>query len=253
MYRDLASSLRDSHRVIVPDHIGCGLSDKPDASDYDYTLSQRVIDLEFLLKEINATRKLTLVLHDWGGLIGSTFAARNPSLIDKLVIFNTAGFLLPAGKALHWSLRFCKHSKLAGFLIRQFNAFAVVAGYTGCHQNKLSAELRKAYKAPYDSWKNRVAILRFVHDIPLSPRDRSYAVVADTDRNLDRFQNTPALICWGEKDFIFDDSFLGEWIHRFPRAEVHRFPNGGHNILEDAGREIIPLVRKFLASPTPGS
>lgn len=252
MYRELVKTLRDSYRVIVPDHIGCGLSDKPESSDYDYTLSQRVSDLEFLLKQIDATRKLTLVLHDWGGLIGSTFAARNPSLIHKLIIFNTAGFLLPGGKSLHWSLRFCKNSGLAGFLIRQFNAFAIVAGYTGCRQHRISTEIRKAYKAPYDSWKNRIAILRFVHDIPLSIRDRSYSVMKDTDRKLDRFRNTPTLICWGEKDFVFDVSFLEEWIHRFPQAEVHRFPNGGHNILEDAPREIIPLASKFLASHSPG-
>lgn len=253
MYRDLAKSLRHSYRVIVPDHIGCGLSDKPDDSGYEYTLSQRVSDLEVLLKHLNLNQNLTLVLHDWGGLIGMAFATRNPTAVSRLVIFNTAAFLLPSVKSLHWVLRFCKRSAIAGFLIRRFNAFAFVAGYTGCQQRKISSEIRRAYKAPYDSWKNRIATLRFVQDIPLDPGDRSYGLVEETSRRLDRFLATPVLICWGEKDFVFDQTFLEEWLSRFPQAEVNRFPEGGHNILEDASQEIIPLVSKFLANHPAGS
>ena len=54
------------------------------------------------------------------------------------------------------------------------------------------------------------------------------------------------LICWGEKDFVFDRDFLNEWIRRFPNAQVHRFPEGGHYVLEEFPEAIIPLVRDFL-------
>jgi haloalkane dehalogenase len=54
------------------------------------------------------------------------------------------------------------------------------------------------------------------------------------------------LICWGEKDFVFDRDFLDEWIRRFPEAQVQRFPDAGHYVLEDAAEEIIPLVQDFL-------
>ena len=81
MYRKLIKHLRDSHRVVVPDHIGCGLSDKPDAAHYSYTLEQRVKDLEALLEATGIKKNITLVLHDWGGLIGSAFATRNPSAL----------------------------------------------------------------------------------------------------------------------------------------------------------------------------
>ena len=54
------------------------------------------------------------------------------------------------------------------------------------------------------------------------------------------------LICWGEKDFVFDQHFLDEWIARFPEAEVHRFADAGHYVLEDAAEEIVPLVQQFL-------
>ena len=79
MYRRLIDSLHHSHRVIVPDHIGCGLSEKPDDSRYSYTLKSRVDDLESLLDHLGLDRDLTLVLHDWGGMIGMAYAAPIPS------------------------------------------------------------------------------------------------------------------------------------------------------------------------------
>jgi haloalkane dehalogenase len=253
MFRELVRSLRDTYRVVVPDHIGCGLSDKPGSSAYPYSLARRVSDIEALLSHLQIQNDLTLVLHDWGGLIGMAYAVQNPSVVKRLVVFNTAGFLLPSGQSLHWTIRFCRRSSLAAYLIRRFNLFAFAAGYTGCRQRRIPGEVRKAYKAPYDSWENRIAILRFVQDIPLHPSDPSYPLVEQTSQSFTLFRETPTLICWGEKDFVFDQAFLEEWLRRIPRAEVHRFPEGGHNILEDASEEIIPRVRTFLSCHTLGS
>src|SRR5207253_5527845 len=99
-YRRLVLALRDSYRIIVPDHIGCGLSDKPDDSQYTYTLSRRVKDLQTLLHHLRIDRELTLVLHDWGGMIGMGFASRRPERIKRLIVLNTAAFHLPQGKRL---------------------------------------------------------------------------------------------------------------------------------------------------------
>jgi haloalkane dehalogenase len=85
-----------------------------------------------------------------------------------------------------------------------------------------------------------------VQDIPLKPGDRSYELVSSVDKGLDRFRHLPVLIGWGELDFVFDRHFLAEWERRFPEAEVHRYPDCGHYILEDAGQEIVPLIRAFL-------
>ena len=60
------------------------------------------------------------------------------------------------------------------------------------------------------------------------------------------FRHLPVLICWGEKDFVFDEHFLNEWIHIFPQAEIYRFSDCGHYVLEDATEEIIALIQKFL-------
>ena len=69
-YRRLITALSKNHRVIVPDHIGCGFSDKPGDDLYQYTLKSRVDDLENLLDSLGVSENITLVLHDWGGMIG---------------------------------------------------------------------------------------------------------------------------------------------------------------------------------------
>ena len=83
-YRDLVRALRDDHRVLVPDHIGCGLSDKPDDARYRYTLAQRVADLEALLDSLALDEPITFVAHDWGGMIAMAWAVRHPERVEAL-------------------------------------------------------------------------------------------------------------------------------------------------------------------------
>jgi haloalkane dehalogenase len=244
-FRDLVRGLRDSCRAVVPDHVGCGLSDKPRDARYDYTLSRRVADLEALLDHLRLTSGLTLVLHDWGGMIGMAFAHRHPERIRRLVVLNTACFRPPAGKHLPWSLRLCRAPLLGPLLVRGLGVFSAAA-VRWCAARPLPPEVRAAYRAPYDSWANRLAVLRFLQDIPTKPGDRAYEVLTQVEEGLARFADLPVLICWGGRDFVFDADFLAGWRERFPRAEVHSFPDAGHFVLEDAGAEIVSLVRDFL-------
>jgi haloalkane dehalogenase len=161
------------------------------------------------------------------------------------VILNTAAFLLPAGKSLPRALWLFRKTPLGPLLIRGLNAFCRGAARR-CVVHPLSPAVRGAYLAPYDSWRNRIAILRFVQDIPLRHGDASYDLVAEVQEGLHRFRTVPMMICWGERDFVFDADFLAEWRRRFPNAEVHSFPNAGHYVLEDAAEAIVPLVRSFL-------
>jgi haloalkane dehalogenase len=250
-YRNLVRELRNSHRVIVPDHIGCGLSDKPDGRRYSYTLAERVNDLEALLAQLTLPSKLTLVLHDWGGMIGMAYAIRHPERIGRLVVLNTAAFHLPRGKRLPCSLWLCRNTPLGPLLVRGLNAFCRSAARYCCTRRPMPAEVRRAYLAPYDSWQNRIAVLRFVKDIPLRPADPSYAIVSEVQDSLHRLRDVPMLICWGEQDFVFDRHFLEEWVRRFPNAEVHRFADAGHYVLEDALEDVIPLIRRFCQADSP--
>ena len=245
LFRDLVRALRQSYRVVVPDHMGCGLSDKPSPDQYGYRLRDRIADLEALLEALKLQRDLTLVVHDWGGVIGMSYAVRHPDSLARLVVLNTAAFHLPAGKRLPWALRFCRKSRIAAYLILRFNAFALAASFAGTARG-LSQKVRKGLIGPYDSRQHRIATLRFVQDIPIEPNDVSYSILSEVEQNLRRLREIPMLIAWGEKDPVFDLDFLAEWVRRFPDAEVHRFPEAGHYVVEDSSSRLVPLLKGFL-------
>lgn len=245
-YRRLVLALRDRHRCIVPDHVGMGMSDKPGDDRYAYTLEQRVDDLEALLEDRGVDRDVTLVVHDWGGMIGMAWAARHPERVARLVILNTAAFPLPADKPFPWPL-WLTRTPVGAVLVRRFNAFSAVASRVCVTRAPLPEDVRRAYTAPYDSWDDRIATLRFVQDIPLRRGDRGWHILEATARKLPSLAHLPALICWGDQDFVFDLAFLREWRKYLPDAEVVRFPDAGHYVLEDAADEVIELVERFLA------
>jgi len=245
-YRRLVSAFSDRYRCIVPDHVGMGLSDKPDDAAYRYTLESRIDDLEALLAHLGVTRDVTLVVHDWGGMIGFGWAMRYPEVVRRLVILNTAAFPLPEGKPLPWQLNLVRNTKLGALLVRGFNAFAWGAATQGV-MRKMPADEKRALLSPYNSWRNRISTLRFVQDIPLAAGDPGYDIVADSASRLHEFADRPAIACWGLKDFVFDADFLDGFRQRLPQLEVHAWEDAGHYVLEDAHERIIPLVERFLA------
>jgi haloalkane dehalogenase len=209
-------------------------------------LDQRVQDLERLLDHLNIKKNITFVLHDWGGMIGMAYAIRHPGRICRLIVFNTAAFHLPKDKTFPWPLRVCRDTPVGTLLVRGLNVFSLAAAAFCCRRRPLPRAVRKAYLAPYNSWHNRIAVLRFVQDIPLNPGDPSYGAVSAVEAGLDRLKDTPMLVCWGLRDFVFDKHFLAQWLRYFPNAEFHAFAKAGHYVLEDACEEIIPLVDTFL-------
>ena len=245
-YRSLIKGLSPGYRCLVPDHIGCGLSEKPDETRYDFRLNSRVKDLEVFLDCLKIKKDITLVLHDWGGMIGMAYAVRYPERIKRLVILNTAAFFLPNQKRLPIRLQIARNMKfISKPAILNFNLFAIAALYMSS-QKGLDKETKKALIAPYDKPGNRLAILKFVQDIPLSPSDFSYSVVSNTEQNLFRLKDKPMLICWGLKDFVFDKDFLMQWRQRFPDAKVYSFPQAGHYILEDIPKTVLEHVNHLL-------
>jgi pimeloyl-ACP methyl ester carboxylesterase len=245
-YRELVKALSGNYRSIVPDHIGCGLSDKPEVAVYDYRLRSRIDDLDNLLDTLALDEKITLILHDWGGMIGMAYALRHPEKIRRLVVMNTAAFLPPPAKRIPVRLSIIRRTgPLADLAVLGFNLFAVGALFMAS-EKRLSAEVKKGLTAPYNCWKNRIATLKFVQDIPLVEKDPSYRLVKQIDDQLQALSKLPMLIFWGEHDFVFDLDYLSEWQRRFPEAEVHRFPDAGHYVLEDVPEKIIPLTQDFL-------
>lgn len=245
-YRRVIDALAPHCRLVAPDHVGCGLSSRPTDAEFAYTLESHVHNLETLLDRLGLTRGVTLVMHDWGGMIGMACACRRPERIARIVVLNTAAFLLPPGRRLPLRLRFVKSVPvLPTLLVRGLNAFAWPATRMAV-KTPMPAPVRRAYTAPYDNWRDRIATLRFVQDIPLSRKDRSYRLAAWVDDHIQAFRDIPMLICWGEDDFVFDAAILAEWRRRFPHAEVHTFPGAGHYVLEDAPEPAVEHLSAFL-------
>ena len=239
-FRRAISLLAPTHRVIAIDHMGCGLSDKPQT--YPYTLEQHISNLRTLLESLEVGR-YSLMVHDWGGAIGMGCAVQSPGQIDRIVVMNTAAF---RSARIPLRIRICRWPYLGALLVRGLNGFALPARYMAVEQ-PLSPEVAGAYIAPYDSWRNRVAIHRFVRDIPLDERHASYNALVEVEKGLDALRDgkIPLLLLWGGRDFCFNDDFYREWCQRFPDAEKHYFPDGGHYILEDKFADIAPLLRQF--------
>ncbi len=239
-YRNLITALRGQYRAIAPDHIGCGLSDKPQA--YNYTLSTHIDNVSRLVEKLNLD-EITLVVHDWGGAIGFGLALKYPKLFKRLIVLNTSAFIGPCP----FRLRVAQWPILGELFIRGCNGFARGALRQALvNPESLSTEVKQGYLLPYDNYANRIATLAFVRDIPFTKKSPSYAVLKKIDARLESLSELPMLICWGEQDFCFNDWYLQAWIQRFPNANVHRFPNASHYVLEEQADEIIPLVQAFL-------
>jgi pimeloyl-ACP methyl ester carboxylesterase len=242
-FRDLVRELGPQWRCIVPDHIGMGLSDKP--ADYDYRLASRVADIEALVASLGLKR-VHLVLHDWGGAIGCGWAVRHPEATGRMVILNSAAFpslRVPARIAL------CRMPVVGELLVRGLNGFAGPATHMAMHERRLTADERRGYLFPYDSWAHRRAVYRFVRDIPLELEHPSRPAIEEIARGLPRLLRQRKLIVWGGRDFCFDAYFLARWRELFPHAAVDLLPAAGHYVLEDAGDRVRPRIREFLSSP----
>lgn len=244
-WRRLVLGLRDKYRCIVPDHIGMGLSEKPNDRRYRYTLQSRVDDLSRLLESLDIGDNITLIVHDWGGMIGMGWALSNAARVKRLVFTNTGAFPLPKDKPLPWQLQLGRNYSLGALAIRGFNAFAAGAASDGV-MRKLSADERRALLAPYDSWKNRISTLRFVQDIPLSDKDPAWKLVEEAGRRLPEFADRPVFLGWGMKDFVFDQHFLRGFQQALPKAETLSFDDAGHYVLEDKHEVLVPAIRAFL-------
>jgi pimeloyl-ACP methyl ester carboxylesterase len=247
-YREVVRALSTERRVVVPDHIGAGLSDKP--QDYDYTLANHVDNLTALVEDLDLKR-VTLIVHDWGGPIGLSWALLRAGLerIERVVILNTSAFL---SERIPFSINVCRIPGFGALAIRGMNAFSRAAVIRAAAK-PLSKEVKHGFMGPYDSWANRVGHLRFVQDIPMHAGIPSHAVVSELEAALPRLAERPVMICWGGLDFCFNDSFLEEFKKRLPDAEVHRFADAGHYVLEDARDEVLDRVRAFLAKHPTGS
>jgi haloalkane dehalogenase len=250
-FRALVLALRDRFRVVVPDHMGMGLSDKPGDDQYRYCLQSRADDLAALLDHLALAGGVGLVMHDWGAMIGMAWAVRFPARVARLVVLNGAAFHVPPDAHVPTALHLLRNRALGALTLRSSDFFIRTAARTCCTRRPMPADVLGAYLAPHATWADRIALLRFPQDVPLVPSDPSYRMVSTIEAGLAQFRQTPAMICWGERDVVFPPRVLDIWRGHWPHAEIHRFPDCGHWVLEDAPDKIAAYTRAFLSARLP--
>ena len=243
IWRNLIKDLSRDYRIVAVDHMGCGFSDKP--QNYDYRLDQHIQNLTQLIKRLDL-RDITLFGHDWGGCIGMGAAGRDPDRFSRFVLMNTGAF---RSQRIPWRIAVCRIPILGSLGVRGLNLFSRAAlRMAVVNPSSLSPAVRAGYLAPYGSWNDRIAVDRFVKDIPLDPTHPSYETLVKVETGLSQFAKHPLLLLWGEHDWCFTLEFLKEFQTRFPQAQTLRFPQAGHYLFEEAGPKFADGIRGFLSN-----
>ncbi len=239
LWRNLILKLAErGFRVIAPDHVGMGLSARPDKF---LRLEDRICDVQGLV-DFLGLKQFHLGVHDWGGAIGFGLATRCPERIGNILVTNTGAFLserIPARIAV------CRWPILGRFIVQNLNGFAWPATWMAVEQPMTQA-VKAGFLAPYGSVGVRRAVADFVADIPMEADHPTRGTLAAVEAGLPQLKGKRILLLWGLKDFCFDASFLAGFESRFPQAQKLIFPSAGHYVLEDAGEAAIgPAVDFF--------
>jgi len=240
-YRSIVSRFSGSYRVVAVDHVGCGLSDKPQR--YRYSLAQHTANLIRLIDELNL-QQVTLVVHDWGGAIGLGAAIERTERFRTVMVLNTAAF--PPSYIPH-RIAACRIPFIGSWAIRYLNAFAQAAIVMAIDRlPKLSKNARDGLLAPYDSPRNRVAIDGFVRDIPMSPKHPTWNVLMQLERDLPKLSGLPIRFVWGMQDWCFRPECMERMNVAWPNATRRELIDVGHYVMEEAPTEVLEELEKLV-------
>ncbi len=239
LYRKMIPVLTAAgHRVVAPDLVGFGRSDKPTERD-DYTYQRHVDWMTSWLKAVDL-EDATLVCQDWGALIGLRLVAENPDRFDRIVVAN--GFLptgdAPAGEAfLNWR----EYSQNTP----EFHVGGIIKG--GC-RTPLSEEVIAAYNAPFPDDSYKAGARKFPVLVPISPDDPAAGPNKEAWKVLEKWEK-PTLTAFSDQDPITrggDRAFQS----RVPgtKGQPHTtIEGGGHFLQEDKGEELAKVIVDWFA------
>ncbi len=244
VYRDLITRLAAAgHRVIAVDHLGFGLSDKAGrgSSSAAYRPEDHARRLEALIDRLALT-DVTLVVHDFGGPIGLSYAIEHPERVARLIVLNS--WLWP----LDGDTRIARGSRLAASLLGRFlymrlNAsprWLIPASYAD--RRRLSARVHQQYLAPFPTPPSRLPLWVLARELL-----GSSAWYDALWSRRERLRGKPALLLWGSRDPAFGAPYLSRWREGLPDATVVELPDAGHFVQEEAPNEVASHVIGFLA------
>lgn len=253
LYRDFIAGLSGEFRALALDHLGYGYSEKPPRGDY--SMRAHILRLGSFVSKLGL-RDLTLVVQDWGGIIGLGWAVRNKPLVKRLVIMNTTAFPLPSRQTLlemkpkPWGLLMLYPLKLpvvGELFVQGANGFVKRLLPAGVHHREgLDSRVMDGYLEPYPTWGSRRAHLSSVRQIPLSPRHPTWRLLQEIGAELEGWK-VPTQLVWGMRDPVFVPWFLEELERRLPNhAPSVRLDDASHFLQQDRADAIVPVIRDFM-------
>ncbi len=252
LYRHLIAGLRQRHRCVVPDLLGFGLSDKPPWADYG--MRAQVMRFDLFVKKLGL-RDITLVLHDWGGVIGLAWAVRNKHKVKRLVLMNTTGFasadplqylkMSPRPWVL-FVLLLLKIRPLGEIAVLGLNGFVrYYLPFSVHNRHRLNPEVMKGYIAPYPTLASRRAQLSSVRQIPLLPIEPVWTMLEELSAELDGWM-VPTQIIWGMRDRVFVPWFMEQFEKYLPNhAATLRIEDASHFLQDDTPELITERIAQF--------
>lgn len=238
-YRNLIRELRTSFRVIAPDFLGMGLSDRTPG------VKLRALDrMEHMREFVTALglTKFSMVMHDWGGAIGTGLAVRMPDALERLVYLNTT---LTETEALPPIIKTAAKPIVGRFLTKYSSRFITFTTSWGVAK-RLSPDVKDWYFYPYRTRARRQAIWDFVADIPFERTHPTYRAMLELAEKIPLLEKVPVKIVWGLKDPCFHRQMLSKVAAHFPQADILEIPDASHLVLEDAPQIAIPAIKEFL-------
>jgi pimeloyl-ACP methyl ester carboxylesterase len=252
LYRNFIPELSKTNRVVVPDHMGFGKSETP--QDREYTAQTHVENLAALIDELDL-RDITLVLQDWGGPIGTSYALRHLDRVKRLCLMNTviAGAPAPQSEGAPpapspWFQWIGQHHE-AGTLEETLghlgsNILSVMKLIGFENSAAVDDAWIRAYSAPFPDKAACLGAIEFPLDAYLG-RARDYMLEARD--NLPRLAEKPAMFVEGMQDHAIDpERAIAGFKAVYPNGPVVRLPKAGHFCQEDAPEIIVPLIQQFM-------
>lgn len=238
LYRKMISPLSEVGRVIVPDLIGFGRSDKPTDRDW-YSYDRHCDSVVQLIEELDL-HDITVVVQDWGGPIGLRVATEYEDRFARLVILNTGIFRpgprWPSPGFLAWREYAEKNPDLpVGSIIQ------------GATTTQLPDDVVAAYEAPFPNPDSKAGAAQFPLLVPLTEEDPGVAEMVKVADALTRWEK-PALVAFSDSDPVFPQRSGEKLADRIPGAvDFVPIEGASHFLQEDKGEEIAQHVIRFLS------
>jgi haloalkane dehalogenase len=235
LYRKVLPPVAEVARVVAPDYLGFGRSDKPTDPGW-YSYDRHAASIRSLVEALDL-RRLTIVVQDWGGPIGMRIAAEAPDRVDRLVVLNTA---IGAGRMPEVWLRFRELMRHVGTDIQPSRLVEISCA------RAVAEDVLAAYDAPYPDAASKAGVVAFPEHVPTEP-DHPNAPALMRVRDAMAQWEKPALVLFGDSDPIFPPAAAERMAELIPGAgPAELVADAGHMVQEDAGEEVGERIARFL-------